>query len=299
LKRGISLRKYALIGFTRKKGAGHIKKKCSVNANIMIPSTGKQFSIPLSELVSSEIIDSLSPQELKQIYKKYYSNSDVKSIYELGVRNEKDWLAYNILSCMLILFSIASLILGIKPVNVFGISVPSAIFIYPLTYIITDILNEFYGLRYAKRSINITFLSNSIFFLLIYLSLFESPVQGWDLSSSYNVIFNNLTSIFIASSLAYVASEHLNAWLIYKLRILTDAKYLFVRVFFSTIVASIIDSIIFISIAFRYMDNPFKIRMITGQLIVKVFYALFGVIPIHGARFLFNKYLLRRVSNEN
>lgn len=276
---------YKLIGFNR--------KGC-VSANIMLPLTSKQFSIPLHELVHSEIMDHLSNFEIREIYRKYYSAHDTSTAYEFEDRNEKSWLAYVYLCAALIGLCIASTITGVMPINFLNLTIPFAIFIYPLSYIISDILNEFYGLRLARKSINLAFASNAIFCAILFISSKATPLDNWELSSGYFDIADAIISVFLASSLAYIISEHINAHILYKLRVMTKSRYLFIRVFLSTIVSSILDSFIFITIAFHYLENNIMLSMIASQIMIKSFYAVFGVFPIYLSRYFFRKFLTKK-----
>lgn len=274
------LNKYKLIGFSRNP---------EVSANLMVLSTGKQFNVPLGELIDSDTMDLLNQSEIRQIYKKFYSSSEVETVYDVKLPNEKRLQIYNFLCSLLITLSISSLLTAVKPINFLGITVPYAIFIFPFTYIITDILNEFYGLKPAKRAINITFLFNTIFGIILFLSTIPTPISIWNYNTAYNQVIHLFSSVFLASSVAYILSEHINAWVLYKIRVLTNSRFLFVRVFTSTIIASVIDSFVFISITFYALGFKVIVYMALSQILVKSIYAILGAIPVYWARTLFKK----------
>lgn len=75
------------------------------------------------------------------------------------------WYAYLIITVALSVIYIFSTLCGVKPIQipVLNLITPPAIFIYPLTFILVDILNEFYGLRLARRTIIISFIANLTF----------------------------------------------------------------------------------------------------------------------------------------
>lgn len=104
-----------------------------------------------------------------------------------------------------------------------------------------------------------------------------------------------MIGVLIASSTSYIVSEHTNAYLLHKLKILTKAKIIPLRVFTSTLISSFIDSYIFINIAFHYLGKNIIWSMIGGQLIIKLIYAIFGVIPVYMFRRFFNKYIYKHV----
>ncbi len=281
------MRKFKLLGFKRGK---------AIKALILVNSTGKTFTILLELLVDSDIIEHLSHQENREIYRKLYSSGKTSTYYEVEERSERNWFSYRYLSMLLSVLYLASNITGIKPVDAFGLTVPAAIFIYPLTYIVSDILNEFYGLRFARKAINQAFLNNLIFCLLLYLATTIPAIKNWALAGSFDNIVFAMISVFIASSLSYILSEHTNAWLLNKLKILTKARCLPLRVFTSTVAASLIDSFIFINIAFYQLGQHTILTMIGGQLLIKSIYAIVGTIPIYLFRFIFKNFIHQKIS---
>lgn len=85
-------------------------------------------------------------------------------------------------------------------------------------------------------------------------------------------------AVLVTSSLAYLISENINAWVLHKIKILTKSRYLFIRVITSTVTASAVDSVIFCTIAFYNVLSFDVIRtMILSQFLIKVVYAVLGV----------------------
>lgn len=277
------MNKYKLLGFKRGK---------EIKATILINATGKTFTAPVKYISQSEIIENLSHFECREIYRKLYSSEKSSSYYEVTERDEKNWFTYFYLSLFFSILLITSNTIGIKPIEAFGLIVPSAIFIFPFTYVISDMLNEFYGLRFARKTINAAFLNNIIFCTLIYLCSLAKPLPQWPFDNDFSNIASEIVSVLFASSFSYLVAEHLNAFLLYKIRLLTDAKNLFLRVTTSTIISSFVDSVIFIYIAFYYLEHKTIWLMIGGQLAIKTSLAVLGVFPIYFFRNLF----IRKIS---
>lgn len=175
-----------------------------------------------------------------------------------------------------------------------GFIVPFAIFLYPVSFILVDILNEFYGLRYARMAIVISALINALLLVILNFSSYAPTIDGWGaMNKSYETIVHSINSVFMASMLSYFISENVNAYLLHKIKQLTQSKWLFIRVFCSTFFASLIDSALFIFIAFSgVLDHEILVTMFVCQVIVKTLYAVFGIGPIYAARALFNRYIL-------
>ncbi|WKV52286.1 queuosine precursor transporter [Dickeya fangzhongdai] len=278
-------RKFKLLGFNH---SGEL------SANIMVLSTGKMIHMDLKELVDSEISDDLSRHELNALYKKLYSGKDITTAYDISDRNERSWLAYLIITAALCVIYIFSTVSGVKPIFIpaLNLVVPPAVFVYPLTFILVDILNEFYGLRLARRTILIAFFFHLAFVLGLWVTSLIPGLPEWEYSKTYSGIVESMMAVLVASSLAYLISENINAWVLHKIKILTKSRYLFIRVITSTVTASAVDSVIFCTIAFYNVLSFDVIRtMILSQFLIKVVYAVLGVGPIYGTRRLFRKYI--------
>lgn len=144
----------------------------------------------------------------------------------------------------------------------------------------------------ARKSILISFMANLFFVTGLWLTTLIPSIKEWPLNNAYQYFVNNMLSVLFASSLAYVISENVNSWLLCKIKSLTNSKYLFIRVITSSFFAAIIDSVIFCSFAFykTLPANTIK-TMIASQLIIKITYAIGGVIPIYQTRKLFRKFI--------
>ncbi|MDE1482072.1 queuosine precursor transporter [Xenorhabdus bovienii] len=278
--------KYKLLGFSRSSDA--------IRANIMILSTGKSISIPLQELESSQVSEDLNRHELKEIYRRIYGGADTVTAYDLTDRHERSWFAYLVIAFSLAVIYIFCTITGIKPVSIPSINmvIPSAIFFYPLTFILVDILNEFYGLRLARKAILFSFIANILFVLGLIFTAALPGLKEWELEGAYTEIVHSIAAVLVASSIAYIVSENVNSWLLCKIKELTNSRYLFIRVITSTTVAAALDSIIFCTLAFyNTLDADTIKSIIFSQFIIKLAYAIVGVGPIYGTRALFRKYI--------
>ncbi|MFI8417073.1 queuosine precursor transporter [Serratia sp. NPDC078593] len=278
-------KKYKLLGFNRSD---------VITANVMVLATGKHISIGLHELESSEITDDFNRNELKALYRRIYGDTNTITSYDLGDRHERSWYAYLIISVALTVIYILSTVSGVKPIliPVVNFVVPPAIFFYPLSFILVDIVNEFYGLRMARRAIFISFISNVFFVSGLWITSLLPALQEWGLNTSYSTFVQSIIAVLFASSAAYLISENINSMILCKIKEMTNSRYLFIRVITSTVVASAIDSVIFCILAFHNVLSIDTIKtMIISQFIIKLCYAIIGVGPIYATRKLFRQYI--------
>ena len=277
--------KYKLLGFENDKNL----------AVIMIISTGKIIKVKLAEVVKSEILDNLNKAEIKDIYRKFYSRGGVLTAYEIADRNEGSWMIYVLLNLLLFTLYIFSNIAAAKLVFLeqFGVVVTPGVFIYPMTFLIVDLLNEFYGFRLARKAILFAFISNGFIVVLLSATSFLPGLPGWRLNEPYGAVTNYFSSVLIASSISFLVSEYVNSYLLCKIKELTNSELLFLRVFLSSFFAVIVDSFIFCFIAFfGSMPASDILDIIYIQIAIKMCFAVFNILPAYGARSLFKKYVI-------
>jgi len=139
-------------------------------------------------------------------------------------------------------------IIVVKPTSFGGI--PAAIVIFPLSYIVGDILTEVYGYRVARRVIWLGFLCNLIAVIAIWLGQLLPPASVWGGQEAYESILGYTPRILFASFLAYLVGEFSNSFVLAKMKIRTKGRWLWTRTIGSTIVAQALDAAVFIPIVY-------------------------------------------------
>ncbi|MHC8319551.1 queuosine precursor transporter [Pseudomonas sp. GB2N2] len=276
--------KYKLLGFEKSKNL----------AVIMVISTGQIIKIKLAEVLRSEIMDNLSKMEIRDICRKHYSGGDALTTYEMIDRHERSWMIYVALNLLLFALYIFTNVAASKLVYIetFDVVVTPGVFLYPLTFLVVDILNESYGLRLARRAILFAFASNAFIVVLLSGTSYLPGLADWKLDAPYSEVIKHVTSALLASCISFLFSEYVNSYLLCKIKKLTNSRFLFLRVFFSTFFAVIIDSFIFCFIAFYgTMQNNEILNIIYIQITIKMCFAIFNILPAYGARSLLKKYI--------
>ncbi|ROM77583.1 hypothetical protein BK654_12295 [Pseudomonas brassicacearum] len=281
---GMENSRYKLLGFENHKSL----------AIVMVIATGQVIRIKLGNLLRSEVVDDLNKSEVREVYKKYYSGGTALTAYEVRDRHERSWLIYVVLNLMLFAIYIFTNISAAKLVYVeyFDVVVTPGVFLYPLTFLVVDMLNEFYGFRLARKAILFGFASNAFILVLLSGSSWLPGLSGWKLDGPYSEVVSHVLAVLVASSVSFVFSEYVNSYLLCRIKELTNSRYLFLRVFLSTFFAVIIDSYIFCFIAF-YGKMPVSeiLNIVYVQIVIKMCFAVFNVLPAYGARALFRQYV--------
>ncbi|BEM75868.1 hypothetical protein SME36J_52910 (plasmid) [Serratia marcescens] len=262
---------------------------------LMIKNTGRVMLVDFDDIRNTDLMDDLTRDEIEAIYRKAYgSGRKIDTQYDFSTRPERQWVVYSAFCLIIAVCYMFSNIAAVKPVFIkdLDIIVTPGTFIYPFTFLIIDLINEFYGIKLAKKAIYICVLSNALLLLLLHISLSLPVLPEWIFNGSYSSLITQIESTFIASSIAFVLSELANSHTLIKIKALTNSRHLYIRVLASTLVASVVDSFVFSFIAFSgIMSNEQVMSMIYVQITVKIGYALINVFPAYGARYLFKKYL--------
>ncbi len=122
--------------------------------------------------------------------------------------------------------------------------------LFPLSYIFGDILTEVYGYKNTRGVIWLGFFS-ALMMSVIFIVVGKLPAApGWDNQAAYDAILGLTPRIVVASLIAYFSGEFSNSFILAKMKILTKGKWLWTRTIGSTIVGELVDSALFVSIAF-------------------------------------------------
>jgi hypothetical protein len=138
-----------------------------------------------------------------------------------------------------------------KTIELFGITATLGNIVYAASFLVTDILNENYGMRSARRAVGIGFFSLILFIILMNLALLFEPAPDDFAHQSLATIFGFLPRIAGASLLAYGASQLHDVWAYHQWRRrLPAVKHIWIRNNLSTMVSQLIDSVVFTIVAF-------------------------------------------------
>lgn len=145
---------------------------------------------------------------------------------------------------------IAANITAVKLIDVFGLILPAGTIVFPISYIVGDVLTEVYGYRAARRTIWLAFACNLLFIAAIYGAQVLPPASFWDGQAAYERILGFTGRLLVASFCAYLVGEFVNAYVLARLKVITRGRWLWLRTISSTLVGQGIDSAVFVTIAF-------------------------------------------------
>lgn len=164
-------------------------------------------------------------------------------------------------------------IVAVKLISLNGIFVSGGIVVFPIIYILNDILTEVYGLKRAKYVIWFSFLANLLFVGAVALVSLLPNAPFWTDQKAFDTILGFTPRLLFASFVAYLVGSFANAIVLSKMKVATAGRHLWARTIGSTIVGEGLDSLIFVSIAFwGIIPNPAILNLVGTQWLLKTAY---------------------------
>ena len=173
-------------------------------------------------------------------------------------------------SCILI-----SNILASKLILIFGISMTGGVLVFPITYILGDVITEIYGYEKSKRIILYGFLCNLIMVVLFYIAMKLPYPDYWLNQEAFVAILSNTPRLLLASFIGYLVGGISNSYIMAYIKNNSKIKYLWFRTILSTIVGEGLDTFIFLTVGF-FGTMPIEnlMFMILCQSSVKILYEI-------------------------
>lgn len=169
----------------------------------------------------------------------------------------------------------ASNIIASKVVTIFGFAAPAGIIVYPLTFMVTDVVSEAFGKKKAQWVVWTGFAMMLLLLAIIKIAVLLPPASFYTGQKAFQSIFNASFRIILASLAAYIVSQSCDIALFHFLRRLTNMRFLWLRNNASTMISQLVDTIIFILIAFYGVYNfQVCLQLIGGQVLFKFLFAI-------------------------
>lgn len=142
--------------------------------------------------------------------------------------------------------------------------------LFPASYIFGDILTEVYGYKRSRRVIWLGFFM-ALLMSVVFIIVGKLPAAtDWGNQAAYDAILGLTPRLVVASLIAYTAGEFSNSFILAKMKIWTKGKMLWTRTIGSTVVGELIDSSLFILIAFAgVLPGSLLLTLIVSNYIFK------------------------------
>ena len=226
-----------------------------------------------------------------------------------------------VLSGIFITNAIIAEILGTKIFDIFVLkefSLSVGVIIWPVVFITTDIINEYFGKKGVKRISYFTIILILYVFLVIFLSTKLSPNTYWmdinkiddlgnpfNINFAYNIIFLQSTGIIVGSIIEFLIAQLLDVFIFLKIKKITNGKFIWVRATGSTLISQFIDSFVVLIIAFYFLAPEGKTWSINQVLNVGIdnytfkFIVAILITPlIYLSHYIIDSYLGKKLSKK-
>lgn len=181
---------------------------------------------------------------------------------------------YAILAGVFTASLIISNIIAGKTFEFFYFTLPCGVIIFPIIYIVNDILAECYGYQKARRVILLGFFMNLIAVICYNITILLPAPSFFESSDAFGIVLGSTLRLLIASFAAYIVGSILNAKIMVYLKSKSEEK-LFFRCIFSTLLGEGCDALIFITIGFwGLVPLGALIMMIVVQALFKTIYEI-------------------------
>lgn len=172
------------------------------------------------------------------------------------------------------------------------IIVPAGVLAYAVTFLASDCFTELYGRKSAQLLVNIGFGMNLVMLGLVWLAIVAPGSEAGVDPSAFETVFGLSTNIVLASLGAYLVSQNWDVLVFHEIGRTTGGRYLWLRNIASTGTSQLIDTVIFIGLAFFLVPLVLGIgqtlpravlgQLILGQYLVKLLIALLDTPVVYG-----------------
>jgi uncharacterized integral membrane protein (TIGR00697 family) len=162
---------------------------------------------------------------------------------------------------------VVSNIIAVKLVEISGQVFPAGLVIFPLAYLLGDVLTEVYGFRAARAVIWLGFACNLVALGAIQAAIHLPAAGFWENQEAYETTLGTTWRIFLASLAAYLVGELANSAVLARMKVATKGRWLWSRTIGSTVVGEGLDSLIFVTIAFAGTGAGLANPIVTTWLI--------------------------------
>ena len=170
---------------------------------------------------------------------------------------------------------LVSNITSIKIISIGKIILPSSALLFPITYILGDVIAEVYGFKKARLVIILGFLCNAFMVIYFQIAIQLPSSETWNLQECFKSILATTPRMFVASLSAYLVGSLSNAYVMQMIKKITGEKKLWMRTIGSTIVGEFLDTLFFATIAFIGILSLNELAtMIICQFVWKVSYEI-------------------------
>lgn len=155
-----------------------------------------------------------------------------------------------LLTALFVTCLITANVIAVKIIALGSIFLPAAVIVFPISYILGDVLTEVYGYQRMKQVIWLGFFCNLIFVFFAWLGQVLPAAPFWGRQNAYENILGFAPRLLFASFCGYLVGSFANSAMLAVMKVMTAGRFLWARTIGSTFVGEGLDTVIFITLAF-------------------------------------------------
>ena len=160
-----------------------------------------------------------------------------------------------------------------------GVAVPAGFVAIAVAFLVSDLMVELYGKDFAHKTVNATVVTLAIAWALVWTSIYLPVAPFFEGQEAFKLTLGSGGSIMVASIITVLISQHIDVNIFHRIRTATGGKHKWVRNLGSTSVSQLVDTVLFITLAFAVFPTFFTgepvygmalVSLIVGQYLVKL-----------------------------
>jgi len=185
---------------------------------------------------------------------------------------ERSYRFFDLIMAAFVTVIITTIMIGAeKVVTLFGITFGASILFFPISYFFNDILTEVYGYKRSRKVVWAGFAGVFFAMSVAQVVIWLPPAEGWLYQESYEIVYGQTPRIAVASLIGFLCGEFTNSYVLAKMKLWTNGRYLWTRTIGSTVAGEAVDSIIFYPIAFiGFWPFSLVVKVMIFNYLIKV-----------------------------
>ena len=202
-----------------------------------------------------------------------------KTINSYRDLNESKYLL--LISMLYVVFTTVPSLFLYRLIQVGHFIFPGGMFIFPMIYVLGDIIAEIYGYKIARNIIWFSLICNFTFSFAILSVVYLPAPQGYEIiKDKYLFVFKDILRGNVANIAGVLAGNFLNAFILTKLKILVNGRMFIVRSLTSSAIGALIMIVLWATIAFSgKLKHNELIHLAVSDYVVRIIYAILFAIP--------------------
>ncbi len=187
---------------------------------------------------------------------------------ERQLQSQRIYFGFTLVFCCGLL---VSNVLALKVFTIGPFTMPCSIVLYPVVYIINDVVSDVFGFHKMRRTILVAFTASALATMFYTIAIYL-PGHSTESGVAFASVFMPSWRILVGSFASYLAGSILNSYVMVRLKKRFESN-LFFRCVFSTAVGEAVDAIVFLTVAYAgTVDTSVLLTMIGSQWLFKVLY---------------------------